>query len=217
MLALLNNIPDRKMIRNYADVGCGHGDVISHMDMFLKKAGFPIERTCGYDISPFPKDLQAKHPGINFIQRDFLSTTECFDLITLNDVLEHISSPQKFLERIADRTHYLALHIPLDARLSVLLADQFNFRLSKVGHISFWTPFSALNLLSASGFLPLGCRFTPGFLAPSGRERLLQWLALPARCAFWFLSPGLTATALGGVSLAVLARGRHVGAHHPAK
>jgi SAM-dependent methyltransferase len=208
MLSVLERIPDRSSIRRYADVGCGQGDVLANLHRGLIEAGFPLDATYGYDVSPSVTHAQERHPHIRFVHADLLSSDECFDLITLNDVLEHVTAPQRFLASIGERARYVGIHMPLDARLSVLLPDQLNHRLCSVGHISFWTPFSALNLVTDAGLLPIACRFTPGFMAPSGRQHLRQWLALPARFAVWQLSPALASLTTGGVSLAILARGR---------
>ncbi len=108
---------------------------------------------------------------------------------------------------IARRARYVALHMPLDDRWSVLLRNQWNYRLGPVGHITFWNPATALNCVTSAGVVPVACRFTPGFLAPSGRERWTQWLVLPVRGLAWLVSPGLAAITVGGVSLAVLGEG----------
>jgi hypothetical protein len=144
---------------------------------------------------------------LEFKTADFLDDDIKVDLATLNDVLEHVSAPQELLAGVARRCRYVALHIPLDDRLSVLLTDHWNYRLEELGHISFWNAASALSMITAAGLLPLYCRYTAGFLWPSGRKRLLQWVALPIRLLLYGVSPGLTAATVGGVSLAVLCRG----------
>jgi len=208
MMRVIAGIPDRETIRTYADVGCNRGGVLASLRAALLEQGFPLSLTAGYDILPFPPDIEKTCPGVEFRQRDFLEDTENFDLVTLNDIIEHVGAPQVFLERIAGRTRYLALHIPLDDRLSVLLSNQYNYRLREVGHLSFWNPATALNLLTAAGLKPLHCRFTPGYLAPSGRERLAQWVSIPVRFLIGAVSPGLAAVTVGGFSLAVLCRGK---------
>ena len=174
----------------------------------LREAGLPLITSVAYDVGAFDEGIVATHPELSFRHEDFLAGNERFDLVTLNDVVEHLPSPEKFLASVAQRARYVALHIPLDDRLSVLLADQFNFRLETVGHISFWSPATALTMLTSSGLVPLQCRYTPGFLAPSGRVRMIQRLALPFRWLLWTISPGLAATTTGGASLAVLCRGQ---------
>jgi hypothetical protein len=208
MFKLLRRLPDRGSIRKYADVGCWRGAVLISLVELLRKNSYDLEEIAAYDISPFPSGLREAHPDIEFRQGDFLKSAEPYDLVTLNDVLEHLSAPQSFLAGVGERARYVALHIPLDDRLSVILANQYNFRLQQVGHISFWNASSALNLITAAGLQPLACDFTPGYMAPSGRERVVQLLAMPFRFLLGAMNPGLAAYTVGGYSLAVLARGR---------
>ncbi len=205
---IINSIPDKYSIKKYADIGCGSGGVLRNLVELLKQSGFPLEQIIGYDISPIPDFIRKASPEIEFRQQNILESKDYYDLVTINDVLEHVSSPQEFLAGVGSRTRYVAVHIPLDDRLSVLLTDQYNYRIRDVGHISFWNPCSALNLISASGLQPLRCSFTQGFLAPSGRERLIQKIAIPFRFIIGTISPGLAAVTVGGYSLAVLCRGR---------
>jgi SAM-dependent methyltransferase len=209
MHEVINAIPDKHTIIRYADIGCGQGSVLRNLVQLLRESGFPLEEIVGYDISPFPDSVEKNSSEIEFRQQDFLEGRDDYDLVTINDVLEHVSSPQEFLAGVGSRTRYAAVHIPMDDRLSVLLTNQYNYRIRDVGHISFWNPSSALNLISASGLQPLRCSFTgPGFLTPSGRERLIQKFAIPFRLVIGAISPGLAAVTVGGYSLAVLCRGK---------
>lgn len=208
MCEIIDAIPDKSSIKKYADIGCGRGGVLMNLVELLRDSGFPLEEVVGYDIMPFSDFMVECCPEIEFRQQEFLEGEDEFDLVTINDLLEHISSPQKFLTGVGCRTRYAAMHIPMDDRLSVLLMNQYNYRIRDIGHISFWNPSSALNLISASGLQPLRCGFTPGFLAPSGRERLIQKIAIPIRFIIGSISPGLAAVTVGGYSLAVLCRGK---------
>jgi hypothetical protein len=208
MARLIGHAAAKEEVRSYADVGCGDGTVLRCIKEGLTAAGFSLTRVVGYDVAPPPANTAAVGPDIVLKHRDFADDDECFDLVTLNDVIEHVLCPQDFLEAVAARARYVALHIPLDDRVSVRIFNQYNYRIGPVGHISFFNPPSALNLLVSAGLLPLYCRFTPGFLAPSGRKRLIQKIALPLRLLSWWISPGLSASLLGGVSLAVLCRGQ---------
>ncbi|MCA9240042.1 MAG: class I SAM-dependent methyltransferase [Planctomycetales bacterium] len=195
-------------LRSYADIGCGNGGVLANLVQGLRDHGAPLGRAVGYDIAPIQDTAALDQQGIVFRQADFLDTEDTYDLITLNDVIEHVTEPTRFLTALSDRAKYLALHIPLDDRLSVHLTNQYNYRLQSVGHLSFWNASSAINLLTGAGLTPLACRFTPGFLAPSGRQRPLQIAALPMRWLLWTISPCIASKTLGGVSLAVICRGR---------
>lgn len=206
MARVICRIPDRAGVRRYADVGCGSGGVFAGIGDRLVREGFPIARAVGYDVIPEEK-FRAGRPDLTFKRMQFAADDEQFDLITLNDVVEHVVAPQAFLGEVARRARYVALHIPLDDRLSVLVANQYNFRLGPVGHISFWNPATALNLLTASGLTPIWCELTPGFQAPSGGVRRVQRVARVFRRIMWRINPGLMAVTIGGASLAVVCRG----------
>ena len=207
MRKVIERIPDIPTVTSYADIGCGQGGVFVSLYKELIRSGFALRSAVGYDIASAWHEMAAKNPEVEFKTADFLEDGIDVDLATLNDVIEHVSSPQRLLAGVARRCRYVAVHIPLDDRLSVLLANQWNRRIGSIGHISFWNPASALSMITASGLLPLYCRFTPGFLWPSGRKRLLQKAALPIRLLMYGISPGVTASTVGGVSLAVLCRG----------
>jgi hypothetical protein len=207
MRKVIERIPDRHSIASYADIGCGNGGVFVSLYKELLQEGFVLRRAIGYDIASAWHETAAKNPEVEFKTANFLDDDIEVDLATLNDVLEHVSSPQEVLAGVARRCRYVALHIPLDDRLSVLLTDQWNYRLEVLGHVSFWNAASALSMITASGLLPLCCHYTPGFLWPSGRKRLVQKAALPIRLLLYSISPGLAAATVGGVSLAVLCRG----------
>ena len=208
MCRLIEMVPDKDTVRTYADVGCGQGAVLVNLRDRLLRSGFNLVKVVGYDISPFPRGLIDRHREIDFRQVDFLDDDESFDVVTLNDVLEHVGAPQEFLSKVGGRARYVAVHVPLEGRLGVLLANQYNYKIADVGHVSFWTPATALNLVTASGLQPLYCRYTKGILAPSSRERWSQLLTLPLRALVVALHPGLAAVTTGGVSLGILCRGK---------
>ena len=205
---IIGMIPGQDTVQTYADVGCGNGGVLACLRKQLDETGVRLAHTVGYDIAPIPNAIRERCPEIEFKQMDFFEDTQEYDLVTLNDVVEHVASPQEFLKKVGQRARYIALHIPLDDRMSVLLANQYNYRIGPIGHISFWNPASAINLLTSAGLTPLFCRFSPGFSAPSGRKRMVQKLIFPFRWVMWNVNRGLMAQTIGGVSLAVLCRGK---------
>jgi len=207
ILRLLANIPDLKALSSYADVGCGNGGTFAGIYEGLIRQGCALQRAVGYDLLPEEKFRAKNREGICYKRMDFFDDHQDYDLITLNDVVEHVLQPQDFCAKIGQRARYVALHIPLDDRLSVLCTNQYNYRLQSVGHLSYWSPASALSMLTASGLLPLHCFFSPGFKAPSGRALLRRRLVLPLRWLMWLINPGLMAVTAGGISLAVLCRG----------
>jgi SAM-dependent methyltransferase len=205
----LSAVPECRSIETLADLGCGDGTVLAELHRLLIARGQPLARAIGYDVSDGFRATAAAHPELSFETCPDLARIEGrFDLVVLADVIEHVLGPTAFLRQVGRLGRFVLLHIPLDDRWSVLAGNQFNYRIGPVGHISFWNPASALTLLTEAGLLPLHCEFTPGFAAPSGRRSLLQRVALVPRQLLWLISPGIAARTIGGVSLAVVCRGR---------
>jgi hypothetical protein len=207
LVKLLARYPDLLgKVQTYADVGCGDGTVFAAVLDRMLENGFQLRCAKGYEVSPLSDKKLLLPTFASIIRQDFIAGSETYDLISLIDVVEHLVSPSDYLRAVSRRSNFALLHIPLDDRLSVYLAQQWNFRLQNIGHLSFWNPASALSMLTNSALEPLACSFTPGFLAPSGRVGFLQKLFLPIRWGLWTVSPGITARTMGGVSMAVLCR-----------
>jgi hypothetical protein len=207
MMKVISKISDPSSIHSFADVGCGNGGTSVQIVKLLKERGFPVRCAAGYDLASAWKSTAQTHTEVAFRCADFTQQETVFDLVTLNDVIEHVLCPIEFCRAVAQRARYVALHIPLDNRLATYVSKDWNRRLSEIGHISFWNVASALTTLTAAGLFPLYCILTPGFSAPSGRKRLAQRLFLPIRAIAYAASPDLTALTFGGVSLAVLSKG----------
>ncbi len=189
-------------LNSYADVGCGGGGVTIQTDEALRRCGYPLERTVGFDISPHVHSL--RHSTVTFREEDFCTTDEHYSLVTLFDVIEHVPDPVGFLRSLADRCDFIALHIPLDRSLVNCLFDRFHHRLRHPGHLSILDAPAALNLVTSSGITPLEYAYTHGYGAPSGTMTMQQRLAFPFRFALAHLSPWLAQRTVGGVSLMVI-------------
>lgn len=199
------SIHDINTIESYADIRCGDGSVMSKFRNEITGTA-PISRVVGYDLGDL-ETLQLLHPDVEYKCMHFSDDHESFDLITLNNVIEHVAAPHALLSACACRSRYVALHIPLEDRTGFRLTPQYNYRLNEVGHISFWNVATALNTLTASGLIPIQCKLTPGFQAPTDFARWSQRVAFPFRWMLWKLNPALLAATLGGVSLAVVCKG----------
>ena len=130
------NILDKSNINlsTIADVGCGAG-VVSH---FLAQR-YPNFSFTGFDVSPqlpaYWSDL-SKPVNLNFSLSDFSSLADCYDLILLIDVLEHLRDPLTFIETIAPRSKYFLFHLPLDlSAFSVIRSSPLLSIRSSVGHL----------------------------------------------------------------------------------
>src|SRR5262245_56947053 len=90
MLRVLEKTPNIASISSYADVGCGNGETFANIRDALVHRKFPLQRAVGYDIIPEEKFRASGREGITLKQMDFFQDNELFDLITLNDVIEHV-------------------------------------------------------------------------------------------------------------------------------
>ncbi len=188
-------------IKTYIDVGCGGGGTAELILRGLQAAGYDVSAK-GYDVSPHAANL--RKPGIEFVHRDFSSSDESCDLVTLFDVFEHVPDPTRFVRDVAARARYIAFHIPLDDTLVNSFFDRYRTRIAYPGHLIYLNAVSALNLLTTTGLLILDYDYTLGFRAPSGTESTLQKIAYPFREVLARISPWLLSVTLGCVSLMVL-------------
>jgi SAM-dependent methyltransferase len=205
-LALLTRTVDvrRWPVSSYVDVGSGSGDAVRLVANGLKRAGAPLYRSLGYDVSPHVSEL-APVDDVEFVHGDFTAIEDFVDLVTLFDVVEHVTEPAEFLKRIARRCHIVGLHLPLDNSFNAGFRDLFRTKVKDPGHITFMDGVTALNLLSGAGLRVLDYEYTMSFEAPSGRSSLLAKVLLPFRRLVARLSPWLLSKTLGGASLMVVA------------
>src|SRR5262249_18316804 len=113
--------PSALPIHSYADVGTGSGDAARLIGDGLRRAGYPLQRVKGYDVSPHAAHL--RQPGIEYFHADFARAEEQVDLVTLLDVFEHVTDALTFLKNVAARCHLIGFHIPLDDSLNVSVRD----------------------------------------------------------------------------------------------
>jgi hypothetical protein len=192
------------MPSSVCEVGCGAGDVLVNL-----KAHYPDVTFYGYDISPQAAQFWKEHErhGIHFQQGDFFDLyRETYDVLMLLDVIEHLSDPFTFLERLRGAAEYFVLHIPLDlSALSVLRERPLMEVRAKVGHIHYYTKSLALATVQESGFEVLSWRYSGAALNSPGRTLKTRLAMLPRRLLY-ALHKDIGVRALGGETLLVLAR-----------
>lgn len=193
-------------VNSYADIGCGSGEIIKKMKTEFEKEFAPLEKVIGFDISPHVVNIVAES-NINFVNKDFTKVSERFDIVTLNDVFEHVPNTIEFLNEIGKRANYVVMHIPLEDCLLV------NFRVLQVnkivspGHLIFLNLNSALNLITYSGLKIETFEFSKNLLsAPSNNKTILQKISKPLKRCVLYINPYLYSKIFGS-SLIVVAKG----------
>lgn len=191
-------------INSYADVGCGSGDIVKVLGRDLKKEFETIKVIKGYDVSPHVKDI--KDDLVEFCFEDFTVSLETYDLVTLNDVFEHITDPINFLKEVGKRANYVVMHIPLEDCLSVNLRNLQKTKIKNPGHLIFLNINSAINLITFSGLSVVGYEYSKKSLdAPSNNKSITQKISKPFKNFFLNINPYLYSK-IFGISLVVIAK-----------
>lgn len=185
------------------EVGCGSGGILAGLRNYLGSSC----RLVGYDIAPALQDFWNKlgDKNITFIQGDFCESNDCYDLLLLMDVLEHVENPFDFLRQISRRSQFLIFHIPLELHAQGALRNLPVIRQRQnVGHLHFWNKDLALLNLQTCGLEIIYWEYTAGAVDQTTdlwSRKLARW---PRRILF-AAAPDLAVRTLGGFSLLVLA------------
>ena len=186
------------------DVGCGSG-------RFLYELAGKVEgEFLGVDVSDQSvSTANAKHrrDNLSFVKRDVFEIGEKFDLVTMNDVFEHVEDYIGFLRMTRQLGTYFYFNIPLDmTALSVLRNSYMKWR-DDVGHLHYFSKNSALATLEYAGYEILDHQYNNYVLHEVKTRRTVKNVlgALP-RLATFKLAPDFSVNLLGGASLGVLCR-----------
>lgn len=117
--------PDHKQI---ADVGCGIGNLLMHINKL-----YPSAILHGYDFSPKALEIAVKRlSSATFHEHNIYDSLEnTYDIIFCTEVLEHLINPEDALKNLMSAIKpggYILLTVP-NGRI-----DDFE------GHINFWSP-----------------------------------------------------------------------------
>jgi hypothetical protein len=139
--------------------------------------------------------------------QDFTKSNEKFDLVTLNDVFEHVPMPISFLTEVGKRAKYIVMHIPLEDCLSVNIRNLQKNKIKNPGHLVFLNINSAINLITHSGLKIVDYEYSlESIHAPSNNNTLLQKIAYPFKYVLLKVNPYLFSK-IFGISLIVIAKG----------
>lgn len=159
----LSGIPDHLKKGRILDVGCATG-------YFLEEAQNIGLEPWGVEISPYSAAIARQ----KFEDRIYEGTLETagfpeghFDVITLSDLLEHVTDPTLFLrevKRILAENGLLMIVTPNVASLSArLMADRWTH--FKREHIWYFSPGTIKSLLALNGFQLVSCHGAKKYLS----------------------------------------------------
>ncbi len=181
------------------DIGCGAGAVLASLQ--AQMPGY-VSFT-GYEISPAAHGMSQRcgNARCRFVLGDAFSEPECFDLVLVLDVVEHVEDCFSFLRQAKKKGRHKLYHIPLDAHVSALLRGVNSW--DAVGHIHLFTIETALKSLQYTGHRIIDWRLTNGALELPSKP-LSTRIVNVARGVVSKVHPPTAARLLGGCSMLIL-------------
>ena len=143
-------------------------DVVWCCSHFLAQR-YPNFSFTGFDVSPqlpaYCRFIKASKSQLSL--SDFSSLADCYDLILLIDVLEHLRDPLTFIETIAPRSKYFLFPSFGSFRFLCYSFFSTSFIRSSVGHLHSFTRELALQTLIDAGLTILPPHILrPGYVHP---------------------------------------------------
>jgi SAM-dependent methyltransferase len=186
-----------------ADVGCGTGRVMTILASLFDADFF------GYEITDVPSDRTVRPPkNVKFIIGDFFSTSELasYDLIMLNDVIEHIPDFFLFLNKIRLYSRYLLVRIPLEINVLHTLTNRQIYNRRRVGHLHYFSKDTALATVEECGLRIIDWQYTfDGLNMPHTSRSLLKIVLKAPRLVSLRCCPDLGVRLFGGAGVLILA------------
>lgn len=187
--------------KDCADIGCGAGLVVS----ILAKT-FTDRQFFGFDTSKDAAQFWKENAtgNLTFSSQDILCAQQTFDLVLCLDVFEHVDDYIGFLRQLRERGSKCILNIPLDMSVAKLLTGGLRFVREEVGHLHYFSAYTALETLKYAGY-----KIEDAFLSAKFRRtmprNIRQAVMLAPRLLTSLLGNRLSALLTGGYSLVVLA------------
>jgi len=154
-----------------ADVGAGVGGVLHETRKRLAKERPEIEvETVGFEISEQAVERgHALHPDVELRNQFFDASVGEFDVVTFNDVLEHLENPWEMLRNAAVVAPFMVVRQPLLEGFSIFRHDLYRFQQDHYGHIAYFNVHSFQQLTAATGWEPIGDGLTPPWDLHTGK------------------------------------------------
>lgn len=189
-----------------AEVGCGTGEILHCLHKKWSKVLFFY----GFDISSTAIERAKKKENgtLTFYEEDFANSNrnECFDLVLVIDVIEHIENYFSFLRGIVSKGKHTVFHIPLDMSFRTIMNEKILIESkSRVGHIHNFTEDFIVRVLADCGFETIDLHYTaPLYETKNLRQKIFKFLQM--QC--FKISPRICSKIFGGCSVLLLTKNK---------
>lgn len=185
------------------EVGCGVGEVLRLLQLEMPAN----TELMGFEISPQAHELSKprENTHLHFKLADITKEpATSFDLLLLQDVVEHVEDYFSFLRAMRTLARYKILHFPLDISVqAVIRKNGLLNRRHDYAHLHYFTKETALQALYDTGYQVREYLYTPR--SNTLGSQFNQKLMLLPRAALFAIHKDFGARVLGGYSLMVLA------------
>jgi 2-polyprenyl-3-methyl-5-hydroxy-6-metoxy-1,4-benzoquinol methylase len=191
--------------RTVCEIGCGSGGILAHLQEKLPDS---VQFT-GVEPMPeaFAKCAALSRERLKFLHGTAADLTECFDLVLLLDVFEHVEDYMGFLRSVRPLGRQFIFHIPLDMTTQMVLRDEPIMRVRRcVGHLHYFSKNTALATLRDTGYEVQDWFYSNIANADYSTLRY-RMMKLPRRLLMK-VAPDFAVRLLGGNPMTVLARPR---------
>jgi ubiquinone/menaquinone biosynthesis C-methylase UbiE len=192
--------------RSVCEIGCGGGGIM----LELKNLLGPETSFTGYEPMPeaFAQANSRTSERLTFVNGTLEEIpADRHDLALMFDVFEHVEDYIGFLRRAALVARDFLFHIPLDMNAQMVLRETPIKKVREnVGHLHYYSKYSALATLEYAGFEIVNHFYTDGFHA--GTTSAIQRLTHLPRVALYKLNPDFAVRLMGGYPLMVHARSK---------
>lgn len=190
-----------------ADLGCGNGTFLKalcdHLD--INQISYYAD---GFDIAPNAIEFASRKYGslhLKFHLSDSSSIKATYDIIFVNDVIEHVENPYAFLRNMQGKARLYLVHLPIEVSISHLLVGRPIASYRRFRHVHFFSADSARVLFQEAGF-DIKYRFWSVGSKTLNRYparlpiRLMRWI----RFLSYWISPEFTSKVFGGPIMFVM-------------
>jgi hypothetical protein len=146
-----------------ADVGAGVGGVIHETVKQLALARPELEvQAVGFEIAePAVRRGSELFPDVRLRNKFFDRDDGPFDIVTFNDVLEHLENPWDMLRVAASTSRFMVVRQPLIDNFSTFRLRSYRIQREHWGHIAYFSVDSFLDMAEATGWTPIEERLVP--------------------------------------------------------